>query len=466
MDTVGMDTVGMDTVAITRLTPPFPPRPTTPLGIRSFLRAVRTNALTIWPESAYRTPVTIRRFMGRNMLLLAEPDAIHHVMVENPGNYRRTPASIRILRPITGKGLLLSEGESWKLQRRTIAPALAPRVLPTLSPHIAATTQEVLDLLEAQGDQPIDLLATMQNLALDIAGRTMFSLEMRDHGAAMRRMLGEFAVDYARPNLFDMLLPIGISTLRDLGRGRFQARWMRLIETLMADRMRAAPPETPRDLFDLLRAARDPDTGAAFSATELRDQVATMILAGHETTAVTLFWALVLLSQAPVEQATLAREVATIDLSPPHAHRALTHLPYTRAVVNETLRLFPPAFTIVREAMGPDRVLDIDIRRLDVLMIAPWVLHRHHAWWPEPDTFDPARFLPDAPLPPRFAYLPFGAGPRICVGAQFALTEATIALASLIQRFEVRLADTRPVLPAAVVTTQPDHLPPFLLRRR
>ncbi len=456
----------MDTVATTRFTPPIPPRPASPLGMRAFLRAVRTNALTIWPDSAYHTPLTARRFLGRHMLLLAEPDAIHHVLVENPGNYRRTPASIRILRPITGKGLLLSEGESWKLQRRTIAPALAPRVLPTLSPHIAATTQDVLTLLDAQAGEPVDLLTTMQNLALDIAGRTMFSLEMRAHGAAMRRMLTEFAFDYARPNLFDMLFPIGVPTLRDLGRSRFQARWMRLIETLMRGRMNAEPSETPRDLFDLLRAARDPETGAAFSPAELRDQVATMILAGHETTAVTLFWALVLLAQAPIEQETLAAEVAAIDLSPARAHAALAHLPYTRAVVNEALRLFPPAFTIVREALGPDRVPGVDIRRPDVIMIAPWVLHRHHLYWREPDIFDPSRFLPDAPPPPRFAYLPFGAGPRICVGAQFALTEATIALASLVQRFEVRLADTRPVLPAAVVTTQPDHPPPFRLRRR
>ncbi len=456
----------MDTIATTRFTPPTPPRPSAPLPMRAFLRAVRTNALTIWPVSAYQQPVTIRRFMGRNMLLLAQPDAVHHILVENPGNYRRTPASIRILRPITGQGLLLSEGESWKLQRRTIAPALAPRVLPTLSPHIATATAEALAILDAQAGAPVDLLAALQNLALDIAGRTMFSLEMRAHGAAMRRMLAEFAVDYARPNLFDMLFPVSVPTLRDLGRRRFQARWMGLIEAVMRDRLAAPPPVAPRDLFDLLRAARDPETGAAFSQAELRDQVATMILAGHETTAVTLFWSLVLLAQAQDEQDALAREVAGIDLSAANAHAALARIPRTRAVVNEALRLFPPAFTIVREALGPDRVLDIPIRRGDIIMVAPWVLHRHQTLWRDPDVFDPARFLPGAPPPPRFAYLPFGAGPRICVGAQFALTEAAIALAALVQRFAVSLADTRPVLPAAVVTTQPDHPPPFHLRRR
>lgn len=440
-----------------RLVPPIPPRPDKPLSLRVFLRTLRTNALMIWPADAYRQDLLARKFMGRNNFLLNAPDAVHHVLVANPGNYRRTPASIRILRPITGKGLLLSEGESWRLQRRTIAPALAPRVLPTLAPHIAAASRDAVAMLDP--DAPADLLTAMQGLALDIAGRTMFSLEMRTHGAAMRRMLTEFAVSHARPRLLDLLLPPNIPTFRDLGRRRFQTRWMGLIETIMRPRLSEPVPEQPRDLFDLLRAARDPETGAAFSTGQLRDQVATMILAGHETTAVALFWTLTLLAQSPAHQDLVAREVAGRD--PSHAA-----LPYTRAVINESLRLFPPAFTIVREAIGPDRIGAIDIRRNDVIMIAPWVLHRHEAWWTDPDAFDPTRFLPDAPPPPRFAYLPFGAGPRICVGAQFALTEATIALATMMQAFSVALIGDRPVLPSAVVTTQPDHTPRFRLTRR
>ncbi len=447
-----------------RLVPPMPPRPDAPLPLRVFLRTLRTNALMIWHADAYRQDLVARKFMGRNNLLLNDPEAIHHVLVANPGNYRRTPASIRILRPITGKGLLLSEGESWRLQRRTIAPALAPRVLPTLSPHIASATREAVGMIDP--GEPVDLLGAMQGLALDIAGRTMFSLEMRAHGAAMRRMLTEFAVSHARPRLLDLLLPPNIPTFRDLGRRRFQTRWMGLIETIMRPRLSEPVPDQPRDLFDLLRAARDPETGAGFSDTELRDQVATMILAGHETTAVALFWTLTLLAQSPAHQDLVAREVAGLDLSPPNAHVALAALPYTRAVLNESLRLFPPAFTIVREAVGPDRIGVTDIRRNDVIMIAPWVLHRHAGYWTDPDAFDPTRFLPDAPPPPRFAYLPFGAGPRICVGAQFALTEAAIALATLIQAFSVRLAEDRPVLPTAVVTTQPDHAPLFRLMRR
>jgi len=448
--------------------PPRPPVPAKPLSFFGFLRAIRVNALTMWPEAAYQQDVVRRSLLGGTNLLISAPAAIRHILLDNTDNYRRTPASIRILRPITGDGLLLSTGEAWRHQRRTIAPALAPRMLPLLTRHIVTATDATvarLSALIALADQPIDLLATMQTLALDIAGRSMFSLETRQYGAAMRAMLTEY-IYYARPTLLDMLLPASIVTLRDLGRRRFQRRWMALIDSIMRARLAAPATETPRDLFDLLRAARDPDTGAAFSHEELRDQVATMILAGHETTAVALFWAMTLLAAAPDAQARIAGEAAGLDLSTEHATEAMEHLTFTRAVVSETLRLFPPAFVIVRQAITADRCDGIDIPRGAVVMIAPWVLHRHRRLWRDPDAFEPSRFLPDAPPPPRFAYLPFGAGPRVCVGAQFALTEATLVLAALIRAFHIAREDTTPVLPVATVTTQPDHAPMFRLQPR
>jgi cytochrome P450 len=435
------------------LRPPVPPVPEQALPLRGFLRAVRTNVLTIWPRAAYHQDSIRRTFLGRTNLLLNAPDAIHHVLVGNPANYRRSPASIRILRPVTGQGLLLSEGDNWKLQRRTIAPALGPRMMPMLAAHIIASTDRAIAGIQIQAGEPANLLATMQSLALDIAGRSMFSLEMDQYGAAIRTMLGEYARHYTQPHLLDMLLPPSIPAPRDLGRARFRRRWMRLIETILASRLAQPPPETARDLFDLLRAARDPETGAAFSETQLRDQVATLILAGHETTAVTLFWAIIMLAQAPEEQDWLAEEAVAVPIT----INTLTDLIRSRSVVNETLRLFPAAFTVVREAIARDRIGDLDLPARTLVMISPWVLHRHHALWHDPALFRPARFMPGQPPPARFAFMPFGAGPRICVGAQFAMTEAVLVLASLIGRFRVTRVDTRPVLPVGIVTTQPDH---------
>jgi cytochrome P450 len=464
----------MDAVATNLFIPPRPPIPEQELRLPQFLRAIRTNALTMWTERAYQEDVLVRRFFGRSHVLLNVPDAIHHVLVENHANYRRSPASIRILRPIAGNGLLLSDGDDWKLQRRTIAPALAPRTLPVLARHIVTCAGEATAALAAQTDQPLDLLAAMQRLALEIAGRSMFSLETREYGPAMRRMLTEYAMNYSRPHLLDMVLPPSIPTLRDFGRRRFQRRWMALMAEVMQARLAEPAAETPRDLFDLLRAARDPETGAGFSPDQLRDQITTMILAGHETTAVTLFWSLVLLCGAPDEQRRVADEARGVAITPDDAMTVMPQLVRARAVISEALRLYPPAFALAREAIAADRAGSVDIARGTVLLIAPWVLHRHRRLWRDPDAFDPTRFLPtpgsgpgaSAPAVPRFAYLPFGAGPRVCVGAQFALAEATLVLAMLIRAFEVTLDDPVPVVPVAIVTTQPNHPPTFRLRAR
>jgi cytochrome P450 len=191
-----------------------------------------------------------------------------------------------------------------------------------------------------------------------------------------------------------------------------------------------------------------------------------MIVAGHETTALTLFWSLYLLASAPAEQGRIAEEVRGIDLGPDNVAEALAKLPCTKAVVNEALRLYPPAFALARVAIAADRVGDIAIPRGSLVMMSPWVLHRHKLLWKDPDAFNPSRFMGEAPPAHRFAYMPFGAGPRVCVGAQLALTEACVVLAKMIQHFEVALADTRPVLPVAVIVTQPDHAAPFRLQPR
>jgi unspecific monooxygenase len=448
------------------LVPALPPRPSGALSLTGFLRAIRTNALTIWPDEAYEQDLQRQSLLGRRRLLLNDPDAIHHVLVGNAGNYRRSRIGVRLLRPITGDGLLLSEGEDWRHQRRTIAPALAPRVMPMLARHIAASTAAAVARLHQAADAPVDLLTAMQTLALDIAGQSMFSLEMAQYGAAMRQALDRFAAHHAKAHLLDLLLPPGIPAPRDFGRRRFKRDWMALMDTIMQARLQAPPAETPRDLFDLLIAARDPEGGAAFTHDQLRDQLATLILAGHQTTAVTLFWALTLLAQAPAEQARVAREAARFGFGVDDAAATLGALVQTRAVVSETLRLYPPAFAIAREAVAADTAAGVAIPAGATVMVAPWVLHRHRRRWRDPDAFDPSRFLPGAPPPVRFSYLPFGTGPRVCVGAQFALAEATLVLGALMRNFRVELVERRPVLPVGIVTTQPDHAPWFRVWRR
>lgn len=219
----------------------------------------------------------------------------------------------------------------------------------------------------------------------------------------------------------------------------------------------------PRDLFDLMVAARDPETGEAFSDELLGDEVATMILAGHETTATALFWSLYLLSLDQAAQQELADSVASMQID---ASTDISKLAFTRAVVDEAMRLYPPAFLIARAATGPDTVAGLPVREKDVILISPWLLQRHEKLWQDPHAFIPQRFMPGTLQPDRFAYMPFGAGPRICIGAHFALVEATLALAKIIQTFKVEITSARPVMPVGIVTTQPDHSPVFRITRR
>jgi unspecific monooxygenase len=454
-------------ISVTRrpLVPPSPPRAPDNMTALGRMAAMRVSPIGTWGQRAYEEDIIQGRFFGRSSFILNTPDAIRHVLVDNYENYTRTPAGIRVLRPMLGEGLLIAEGRAWKHQRRTLAPAFTPRAVASLAPHMIAVTDETIARLEAASSGPVDLREVMQRMTLEIAGRTMFSFGMERHGAALRDFVMEYGTRLARPHFLDLLLPLGWPSPQDFSRARFRKRWTRFVAMLMAERRAAGKNEgaPPRDLFDLMVAARDPETGEAFTDEQLGDQVATMILAGHETTATALFWSLYLLALDPVTQDQLAAEVQGLTVN---GALDIERLKFTRAVVDETMRLYPPAFLIARAAAAPDTIAGLPVKNKDVILIAPWLLHRHEKLWRDPNAFIPSRFMPPSPPPDRFAYLPFGVGARVCIGAHFALVEATLALAKLIGAFRVELLDKEPVIPIGVVTTQPDRSPMFRITPR
>jgi cytochrome P450 len=447
------------------LVPPSPPRASETMTTLGRMAVMRESMIATWAQRAYEDDVIEGRFFGRSSFIINTPDAIRHVLVDNYENYTRTPAGIRVLRPLVGDGLLISEGRAWKHQRRTLAPAFTPRAVATLVPHMIAATDETIARHAASCAEPVDLREAMQRMTLEIAGRTMFSFGMARHGAALRDFVMEYGDRLARPHFLDLLLPLSWPSLQDFSRARFRRRWTRFVAMLMSERRAAGKNQgaPPSDLFDLMDAARDPETGEAFTDEQLGDQVATMILAGHETTATALFWSLYLLSLDPASQDQLASEVAGATVN---GALDIERLKFTRAVVDETMRLYPSAFLIARAAAAPDTIAGIPVRKKDVILIAPWLLHRHEKLWRDPNAFIPSRFMPGAPAPDRFAYLPFGAGARVCIGAHFALVEATLALAKIIGAFRVSLIDKEPVMPVGVVTTQPDRSPMFRIAPR
>ena len=303
---------------------------------RTLVTALRGNALGAFPGEAFKHEVVIHRLLGRSQFILNRPDTIRHVLAENAANYVRTAPTIRVLQPIFGRGLFLSTGEEWKHQRRTVAAAFAPRAIRILSRHVAAARSLVVDL-KARGEGPIQLVPILQRLALEIIGSAMFSLEMKKYGPWMRDLILSYAARLGRPTLFDFLLPLEIPSPYDLARQRFRKRWIALIQQIVAERRHNGSENSHRDLFDLLASSYPESTDPAL-AEQLADQVATIIVAGHETTAAALFWPLYLIAITPTEQDAIADEAPLVDLRTNRAADAVPQLIRTRAVVDEVLR--------------------------------------------------------------------------------------------------------------------------------
>lgn len=436
---------------------PCPPVPTRRGGPIASFRTLRRNPIELWGEAAYSEKTVVTRMFGRKQVLLNDPDGIRHVLLTNTENYQRGTPSRRILGPVLGKGLLLSEGDHWRHQRRTITPALAPRSIPILIRHVAAAADHAESVIDAARGAPVELLSHMRDLSVGIAARSMFSLEIAQFGEELRTKLLDYNAHYAVVSLLDLVLPYGVTSPMDRRRARFRAQWIGLLDRIIeARRAQPSRPDAPRDLLELLESARDPETGEGFNPAQLRDQVATMILAAQETTGMALFWSCYLAAIMPEQQEAIAAEAAGADLSP-DSPGVLRALPRTRAHIEESLRLYPPAFLMTRQALAPDTVVGIAVPRGATVSISPWVLHRNRALWDRADRFDPERFMPGAPPPDKYAYMPFGAGPRVCVGAQFALTETITVVGRLLRRYRIALDGSGDVVPRGRVTTQPDR---------
>jgi cytochrome P450 len=425
------------------------------------LAALRRNGYSAFPRRCLDEPVVSLRALGRPLLLAAGPEAMQGVLVAQAGQYQRMRVGQRVLSPIVGRGLLVSEGETWRRQRRVMAPAFTPRGVPVLAGHIAACADRACRGLDT--DRPVDLFSTMRRLALDVAAVSMFSLDIGAFDQPLRDAVTCFMTGIGTPRPSDFLLPPGMPTLLGWRRRRFRRRWVALVGQIIAARQAGRPTDTPRDLFDLMEAAFGAEGGGTTS--ELIDEVATMIVAGHETTASVLFWACLLLARSPRWQDEMAREVRDMDLSPDGAATTLPALHVTTAIVRETLRLYPPAFMSGRESIRDTDLCGQAVPQGAMLLLPFWMLHRNPALWRDPDRFDPARFL-EQPDPPRFSFLPFGAGPHVCIGAQLAMTEAVLVLARIVQDVSLALLDRAPVLPVGVLSTRPSHAPTFRLTRR
>ncbi len=460
--------VTQDTDARGRWRPPAPVPLDAPLGLLASIIALHDNPITTWTKAHFEQPILIGPSVLGTVAVVSDPAAIRHVFVDNTANYRKDDLQKRIIGPALLDGLVEAEAEQWKKQRRMLAPLFTPRTVASFAPAMqAAAADLVTRWLRHRDGRLADVQKDMADVALDVLGRTLFSDGL---GRAPEEFTAAISRNFEtawRVDPFDVLdLPGWLPRLGKLRARAAQKFMAHAVEDLVARRkVLIARGEAPQDLLTLLLEARDPETGEGLSDKEVTANIVTFIGAGHETTANALAWSLFLLSQSPEWDERLAAEAARVLPLPVEAQAE--NLVETRAVLEEAMRLYPPVASMSRQARGPDDLSGRRIRKDTLVIVSPWVLHRHRRLWTEPDRFDPSRFLPGAREKiDRFAYLPFGVGPRICIGASFALQEAAIVLANILHRFRLELKPGHEVRPVQHLTLRPEGGLPMILRRR
>lgn len=451
----------MDTVLTAPLIPPAPKVHASPLGGSALgdLRIVwemGQNLVGAWSEDDFDNLVTPYRFMGQPGLVVSDPAGVRHVLTSP--SFRRPVKVGRPLKPLVGEGLLLTEGETWKRQRKSLAPVFTPAAIGGLVPHFVAAGASLADKLA--GHDRANLSETFHHAALDAVLRALFSRRADQDGALLADIARRYVDGPAHFRFLDFIgKGLDDLTVADGDRRRLGGRWLAAVDTIIAER-RAAP--LSGDMLDRLLAARDED-GRPLPDQEVRDQCSSMLAAGFETTSRLLFWATYLLALDTATQARVRAEIATFPAEQVASLDDLKAWPLLRSVLFETLRLYPAAPTFGREALADGEVMGHPVPAGAMVTISPWLMHRHRKLWDAPTAFRPERFL-DQPHPWGIeAFIPFGAGPRVCIGAGFAMAEAQIVLASLLERFEIAMASDRPVIPRASITLGPDHEPDFRL---
>ena len=452
-----------------KLHPPAPTPRLKPLGPLALLRVLASNPLEAWTKAHFEKPIVMGGLSIGRVALVSDPAAIRRVLMDNSQNYHKDWLQRRVLSAGLSNGLLTAEGQQWRMQRRALAPLFARRTVLSFSVAMIDAAAALVERLKLRDGQIEDIAVEATRLTLDVLERTMFSDGLGRSPEEIRLAMKHYFEAIGRLDPFDVLgLPNWVPRL-----SRWKLRPMlRLFESAIdaivsTRRRRIAedPDSVPRDILTLLLEARDPETGEGLSEVEVRANILTFIAAGHETTANSITWSLFLLSQSPEWRRRVQAE-ADRELDG-DVEGLAERLVETRAVIDEANRLYPPIAAISRAALAPDVLAGEPIRRGTMVVIAPYVLHRHRALWADPDAFDPNRFLDGArERIDRFAYLPFGVGPRICIGATFALQEASIVVATVMRHFTLELAPGHAVWPVHRVTVRPSGGLPMIVRRR
>ncbi len=451
--------------------PPYPFRPKQALPPLALLRLARRNLLAIWPEETFSKPIFGHRLFRRSVIVVNSPETVKQTFVDGAALVeRKSPQQRTALLPLIGDGLFISDGETWRQRRKVVAPVTHISRLSDLTASISAGAQVHREAWRALPEgAEIDALAEMAHLTAGIICATIFGRSLGER--ATRTIVSAFSVYQKLIGQMDVLSLVGVPDVLPRFQGfRIRAAARRihraldgLIATILDDRTAAGDASLLRSMSQ----AKLGDTNAPMDRRAFRNEAAVLFMAGHETTANTLAWAWFLLSQDPDSESRLHAEVDAVLGDGPATFEDLPRLPFTRAVIEETLRLYPPVPLQARQASGPMTVGDRAVKKGDLVILNAWLLHRHKKLWENPDAFTPDRFMPGGSgIPSRYAYVPFSIGPRICTGAAFGLTEAVLCLATLARTIRLRLRPGWVVEPVCRLSLRPGERLPMLVEHR
>ena len=435
--------------------PPKPASRPDKVSLWRYMQLFRSDILSAQPERLYRAKMAEFRTPFFRSYLINQPDLIREVLKKRPMDFPKSTRVSEGLRPLLGNSVFLTNGDVWKSQRRIIDPAFEGGRLRDVFPAILAAGTEMITRLQGQSGE-LEVEEFTSHAAADVIFRTLFSIPITDEIAG--RVFEEFR-NYQRSqpilNLAAFIpMPKWLPRFHS-AKTRKSAKLIRALITELTNR-RTAEIEAgtaPDDLATKIMTQKDPQTGRCFGAEEMVDQVAIFFLAGHETSAAALAWALYLLAAHPEAQEKLASEAATLPDVPVFSD--LSKLKYTRDVFREALRLYPPVPMLVRETTGLEKFRNRELKRGAQVVISPWHLHRHQDLWPNPDEFDPERFSNEAGKKClRDAYLPFSSGARVCPGAGFAMIEGPLFLALLVRTFRFSPVAGKVPVPEAHLTVR------------
>jgi cytochrome P450 len=449
------------------VTPPDKPLPL----VRGLLQMI-ANPLHAWSKAMYENAYHGVRWIGPNFQPITfhyfrQPDHMRAIFLDHVDVFEKSPFQRRLVQPATGDGLLSAVGEHWKFQRRAASPAFRIDALRAMVPLFSVSAEATVERMKAAGEAPIDVMGEMQHATLDVIVETILGGADPNFGYdRVAQTVTDYIESMGHPDMLDMFGAPAWLPRPWARKGRRAAAGLKKSAVGAIDRRRASGAER-NDLLGLLLAARDPETGRGLSDIELRDNVVTFIGAGHETTALALTFSLYLIANAPEVQDRLVREVQEVCGDARIDAAMVDALPFHEQVIKEAMRLYPPVAIIDRMAREDVDLGDVKVKKGDLAFALTYVMHRHKRLWEHPERFDPDRFSEErAKSIQRFQYMPFGAGPRICIGMKFAYMEAVAILATLVRALRFRSNPAHRVEPNIRITLRPEGGMPLYVARR